>query len=360
MKIRLKIKLLPSSIQSELLLSTIKEANLACNAISKVAWSNRVFQQFKLHKMCYHEIKRSFNISSQVIVRAINKVSNSYKINKNKVRKFNEFGGITYDSRILSYLSDSISIWTINGRVKIPFIINNPKYTPYIKGEADLVYKKGKFYLFQTVEIPDVKIEDIDEFIGVDFGLTDIAVTSDGVKHSAEWLNQYREKRQNIRSSIQRKGTKGAKKLLKRLSGREKTTAAIVNHTISKSIVCSAKTHGKGIAIEDLTGIRFRSQRKGKKFKSKLGKWGFYQLRYNLEYKSKLSGVKLIAVNPAYTSKTCCCCRHIGIRKNKSFVCQNCGNDMDADVNASINIATLGAAINQPEKSEMYSCAVHF
>jgi transposase len=33
---------------------------------------------------------------------------------------------------------------------------------------------------------------------------------------------------------------------------------------------------------------------------------------------------------------------------------------MDADANASLNIATLGAVINQPEKSEIYSCAVHF
>ena len=205
-----------------------------------------------------------------------------------------------------------------------------------------------------------MEIEDIEEFIGVDFGLTDIAVTSDGAKHSAEWLNQYREKRQNIRSSLQRKGTRGARRLLKRLKGKEKTTATIINHTISKSIVESAKSQGKGIAIEDLTGIRFTSKRRSKKFRIKLGRWGFHQLRCFLEYKSKLNGVKLIVVDPAYTSKTCSCCRHIGKRNNKSFKCENCGNDIDSDVNASINIATLGAVISQPEKSEMYSCAVHF
>jgi IS605 OrfB family transposase len=360
MKLTLKIKLLPSDTQALSLLNTIKEANSACNAISEIAWSNRVFQQFKLQKICYYKIKDSFDLSAQAIIRAISKTSDAYKVDKKVKRTFNLLGSIAYDNRILSYKSNHVSIWTISGREKIPFTCHNTKYLPYIKGEADLVYKKEKFYLFQVVEIPDVDIDDIEEFIGVDFGLTDIAVTSDGIKHSAEWLNQYREKRQNIRGSIQRKGTKGAIRLLKRLRGRETTTATIINHTISKSVIESAKSQGKGIAIEDLTGIRFTSKRRNKKFRTKLGKWSFYQLRSFLEYKSKLNGVRLIVVNPAYTSKTCCCCHHIGKRNNKSFKCQNCGNDTDADVNASINIATLGAVINQPEKSEMYSCAVHF
>jgi transposase len=79
-----------------------------------------------------------------------------------------------------------------------------------------------------------------------------------------------------------------------------------------------------------------------------------------LEYKSRLSGVRFVVVNPAYTSQTCSSCYYIGTRTNKSFKCKNCGNNMDADANASLNIATLGAVINQPEKSEIYSCAVHF
>jgi hypothetical protein len=52
----------------------------------------------------------------------------------------------------------------------MPFVCHNPKYLPYIKGESDLVYKKGKFYLFQTVDIPDEDVDDVEEFIGVDFG----------------------------------------------------------------------------------------------------------------------------------------------------------------------------------------------
>src|SRR5699024_4535976 len=120
-------------------------------------------------------------------------------------------------------------------------------------GEADLVYKKGKFFLCQTIEVLQEETKGVDDFIGCDFGITDIAVTSDGVKHSADGLNTYREHRQKVRSSIQSKGTRSSRRLLRRLSGKERTTATILNHTISKSLVESAKEQGKGIAIEDLT-----------------------------------------------------------------------------------------------------------
>lgn len=358
MKLTLKVKLLPTQEQAGLLLSTMKEANAVCNAISDIAWENKVFNQFKIHNLCYHGFKSTFNLSAQMLVRCISKVADAYKLDKKRKRSFRPIGAITYDSRILSYKDFTVSIWAIGGRLKIPFVCHNPKYIPYIKGEADLVYNKGKFYLFQTVDISDGEIKDVEEFIGVDFGLTDIVVTSDGIKHTADTLNQYREQRQKVRSSIQSKGTKGAKKLLKRLKGRERTHATIINHTIAKSIVLSAKRQGKGVAIEDLTNIRFTSKRRNKKFRTKLGRWSFAQLRSFIAYKSALNGVELVVVEPAYTSQTCSCCHHIGTRKNKSFKCQNCGADMDADINAAINIASLGASINKPEKSGMY-CSLH-
>lgn len=358
MKLTLKIKLLPDKDQERSLLKTIEEFNVVCNEISNVAWNNKTFNTYKLHHLCYHRIKSSFNLSAQLVVRAIAKVSDSYKLDKKTKREFRLRGAVTYDSRIMTYLKDIISLSTIDGRIKIPFVCHRPDWIPYIKGEADLICRKGKYFILQTVEFPEEKIKDFEKFIGVDFGLTDLAVTSDGKKHSAEWLNNYREKRQRVRNSLQSKGTKGAKKLLKRLSGREKTTATIQNHTISKSIVTSAKEQEKGIAIEDLTNIRFTSNRRGKKFRTKLGKWNFSQLRSFLTYKSLLNGVPLVVVEPAYTSKTCSICKCIGKRNNKLFQCKNCGNNTDADFNASINIATLGDAINHPEDSAMY-CSLH-
>lgn len=357
MKLTLKIKLLPTDEQANLLLETMKEANAVCNAISDVAWGKKIFNNFKLHHEVYHSYKATFKLSSQVLIRCIAKVADAYKLDKKVKREFRPLGSIGYDNRIMTYKpNDIVSLWAIGGRIKIPFVCHNRNYLPYIKGEADLVYKKGKFYLFQTVDVPEEEVKDIESFVGVDFGINSIVTTSDGVEHSADGLNTYREHRQKVRSSIQSKDTRSSRKLLKRLSGKERTHSSIVNHTIAKSIVQSAKEQGRGIAIEDLTGIRFTSKRRNKKFRTKLGKWNFSDLRKKIEYKALLNGVKCVAVDPRYTSQTCSTCKHIGKRTNKHFKCNNCGNDMDADHNAALNIATLGASVNMPERWNDMCC----
>jgi len=361
MKLTLKMKLLPTYEQANLLLDTMKEANAVCNAISDVAWEKRIFNNFKLHHEVYHSYKATFKLSSQVIVRCIAKVADAYKLDKKTKREFRPLGSIGYDSRIMTYKpNDIVSLWAIGGRIKIPYVCHNRNYLPYIKGEADLVYKKGKFYLFQTVDVPEEDVADVESFLGVDFGLVSIATLSNGKEFNSKTLQDYREKRQKVRSSVQSKRTRGGKKLLKRLSGRERTTASIINHTIAKQIVQISKEENKGIAIEDLKGIRFSSLKKGKKFRTRVGKWSFNQLRQYISYKAILNGVQVVLVNPRYTSKTCSNCHYIGNRKGKVFECNNCGNNMDADVNASLNIATLGAIVNLPEKSDMFSCALHY
>lgn len=350
---------MPTQEQSDVLKATMEEANSACNSISEIAFKKLLFNQFKLHHEVYHSIKGTFNLSSQMVIRCISKVADAYKLNKKSKCQFSPLGAITYDSRILSYSNDKISLSTVAGRIKIPFVCHNKKYIPYIKGESDLVFKNEKFYIFQTVEVPEEDIKNVEEFIGCDFGLIDICTLSNSKFFNSKSLQEYREKRQKIRSSLQRKGTKGCKKALKRLSGREQRTVTIINHTISKEIVQLAKNEGKGIAIEDLTGIRFSANNKGKEFRTRIGKWSFSQLRLFLTYKCTLNGVKLIVVNPKYTSKTCSICHNIGNRNGKSFKCNNCGNNMDADFNASRNIATLGVSVNAPEKSTMY-CSLHY
>jgi IS605 OrfB family transposase len=347
MKLILQIKLLPDGSQAQSLLDTIKKANAACNTISEIAWKEKTFNQFKLHQKSYYLAKEQYGLSSQMTVRCISKVSDSYKLNKKIKREFKPFGAITFDSRILSYKNNSISIWTIKGRLKIPFVCFRPDWLPFVKGEADLITRRGKFFLFQTVEIPEEGIKDVEEFLGVDFGLINIATLSDGEIMSGKEIETYREKRQKIRSSLQSKGTKNCKKVLKRLSGKEKRTASIVNHTIAKRIVAKAfKTH-KGIALEKLKGIRKSANNKGKKFRSRVGKWNFADLRAKIEYKAKLSGVPVVAVNPAYTSQTCSRCHNLGSRNGESFKCPHCGFEAHADVNAAKNI---GGAVNHPEK----------
>lgn len=359
MKLTLQIKLLPNIEQSISLKKTIRQVNISCNEISEIAWKNKVFNQFKIHKLSYHKIKKSYDISAQLVVRAISKVADSYKKSRKTKSIFRELGSIAYDSRVLSYKNGQASLSTVDGRIKMPFVCHNPKYIPYIKGEADLVFKNGKFYLFQTVEIPEDDMKNVEEFTGCDFGQADVCTTSDGINYNSKQLKEVRKHYNKVRASIQSKDTKSSKKLLKRLSGKESRFVSINNHMISKQIVAKAKKENKGIVLEDLTNIRSTAKPKSKAMRTDLNRWSFYQLRKFIEYKGKLNGVKVVAIPPEYTSQTCDTCKHIGIRNGKSFICKYCGNVSDADLNAAKNISTWGCVVNQPEKSSMLSCAIH-
>lgn len=360
-KLTLKIKLLPSDDQKRALINTIECFNKSCNYISKHAFKEKKFNQVKLHHVVYYNVRELYKLPSQLTIRAISKVSDSYKIDKKTQHEFKIRGAITYDPRLLTYKGDKISICTLNGRELMRYACHRKDWIPYIKGEADLIFKKGKFYIVQTVEFPEDKINDMDEFLGVDMGVVNIATLSSGENISSKWINKYRTKRQKIRSSIQSKGTKGSKRLLKRLSGKERNTAILINHTLSKRIVMLAKEQNKGVAVEDLKHIRKRTEKTVRKKQRGLrSKWSFSQLRQFIAYKCIMNGVPFVAVPPYYTSQNCSDCNNMGLRKGKYFSCKNCGLVDDADINAAHNIATWGHIINCPENSNMLSCALHY
>lgn len=346
MKLTLQIKLLPTKEQAQSFLDTIKASNIACNKISDVAWEKREFNQFRLHHLVYRQIRDSLKLSAQMVIRCISKVVDAYKLDKKKKRAFKSLGAITYDVRILSYKGDSVSIWSVDGRLKIPFICHNQRYLPYVKGEADLVTKKGKFYLFQVCEVPEEDVKDVEEFIGVDFGIVSLATTSNGESFSGKGVNNVREKMTKIKKALQKKGSKSAKRHLKKLSGRERQFKKITNHTIAKKIVRVAKDTQRGIALENLKGFRVTVR---KKQREQFGKWSFDELGRFISYKARLAGIQVAFVNPRNTSRTCSECGHISKSNRKSqseFVCQYCGFSCHADLNGAINIGSI-ATVNE-------------
>ena len=71
-------------------------------------------------------------------------------------------------------------------------------------------------------------------------------------------LMVFRKRQSKLRGKLQAKGTKAAKRLLVKRSRKERRFATNINHTIAKSIVAKAKDTGRGIALEELSGIRDR------------------------------------------------------------------------------------------------------
>ncbi|MFC6742047.1 zinc ribbon domain-containing protein [Methylobacterium tardum] len=113
--------------------------------------------------------------------------------------------------------------------------------------------------------------------------------------------------------------------VLQRLSSRERRFHAAENHTISRSVIHDAITRRAGICIEDLAGIRLRTQ-VSRALRWDHAGWSFYQLRAFLTYKAAIAGVPLLAVDPAWTSQSCSRCGCLGDRERKVFRCNACGH----------------------------------
>jgi len=213
-----------------------------------------------------------------------------------------------------------------------------------------LIYRKGTFYLAVTLDIPTPTPDETTDVLGIDLGIINIATDSTGESFSGEAVEKTRKRYHALRQRFQKRGTRSAKRHLKKLSGKEARFRRNSNHVISKRIVKKAQQNKQAIALEDLRHIRIRTEaRLRKSQRAKHSSWAFFQLRSFLSYKAALAGVPLHMIDPAYTSRTCSECGYCAQANRKSqavFCCQSCGYTDNADRNAAINISR--AVVMQP------------
>jgi len=198
----------------------------------------------------------------------------------------------------------------------------------------------GEKYAYISVSIPEPELIKAEKWIGVDRNTVGhIAVVSDPESGKVIKLGKsalhIHQKYKNLRKGFQKKGKYGK---VKQIKDRESRIVKDINHKVSRKIVDTAKETGKGVKLEDLTGIR-NGKHNTKSFRYAKNSWSFYQLQNQIEYKAKLLGVEVAYVDPAYTSKSCSRCGLIGDRNKKSFKCPHCGHVDHADSNAGFNIA---------------------
>ena len=361
MKLVAVMKLLPSTKQREALLATIERFNEACDWLAGEAFLAKCTSKYELQKKHYQTVREKFELSAQMVVRAIAKVCEAYQRDRSILPTFRSRGAVPYDARVLSRLKkaeNSVSILTLDGREVIAFAAGGP-HKERLKlawGQADLVLRKGRWYLFVTVDEP---IESLTlpaivptEWLGVDLGIVNLATDSDGTIHTGAGVEAGRVRLQERRRNLQQVGTRSAKRALKRLSGKEARFRANTNHCLSKTLVARAKDTQRGVALEDLEGIR-EGHRFSKAQRSRVGGWAFYQLRSFVQYKATKVGVVVMLVDPRNTSRTCPECGFCDALNRPSqaqFCCKSCGFEQHADVVAARNIAQIAsrAAVNRP------------
>ena len=324
----------------------------------------------KMQKLVYNDVRARFGLSANLAIQALRRVCGNRKTARQKKRNVKKFSptSVSYDARIFSFneFDYTVSLKLIRTRAKFELDIGNYQ-RGILKGQeppsATLVKRRsGEYYIHINLDNDAPEPITTKEVLGCDLGRVDICYTSDKDNWNGVLLNKIRNKYATLRKVLQKKASLGTRssrrrcrQLLKRLSGKEKRFRDHINHEISRSLVNKAVASSRAIALEDLTGIRERINQlpRTKQERRKSNSWSFYQLRQLLTYKCILAGIPLIFVNPAYTSKSCYRCGHIGNRNGKQFACQNpeCMNRCDPDYQGAKNIAALGRSINTPRGS---------
>ncbi len=353
----LMVKLDPSEEQYVILQDTMKRFNEACNHIAETVFALHSANKVEIHKTVYYPVREQFELSSQLTIRAISKVCEAYKRDKSIKPEFRLDGAIVYDQRILSWKGlEKVSLTTLAGRQVIPIKLGDYQKARLdrIRSQADLILAKGIFYLCVVVEVSEETPYEPKGVLGVDLGIKYLAVDSDGEVHSGEKISQTRERLDSLKARLQNKGTKSAKRHLKKLSGRMAKFSKDVNHCISKKLVAKAKDTQRSIVLEDLTGIRSRVT-----VNKVVHTWNFGLLRMFVEYKAKIAGVWVEIVDPRNTSRTCPSCGHIAKANRPTrdeFLCESCNFSGHADHVAAMNIA-FRADVNQPIVSRLFAQA---
>lgn len=378
--ITLVCKLQPTPEQVALIEATLKAFADACNYTNQTVKPS-ITSSVSIQNLVYPALREQFGLSANLAVRACARVGANRKTAKVKDKSVKTFKptSVDYDARIFAFREKdwTVSLTLVGDREHIKLNAGN-----YQRGKlagrkptsAQLCkHRDGEYYIH--IQIKDEAPTPIksEKVIGVDFGRRDIAVTSTGDKWDGKQITKLRDKYSRVRTSLQKKSTKGtrstrrrARQVLKRLQGRERRFQTWLNHNISKSIILSALSGNSIVAIEELTGIRERTnqQSRTKAERRYSNSWSFFQLRQFLEYKSIQSGVEVVAVSPRYTSQTCHQCLHIhpdrdkSYRSGKSFKCGHCKWHGDADENGSKMIELVGAAFVNRLRGPGLACSL--
>jgi IS605 OrfB family transposase len=349
--------------------------NRAASYCAGVAWEQGVTNKNKLHHLVYGATRATYGLGAQLACCARDKAAEAVRAVRAAPERYDRKTGDMIPKTCPVFRDDSairldvhtyrlmrldqVSVYTMRGRVIGQMELGTfQRTTLYDRswkiGGAELIRRDGVWYLHITQTKAAPAADEPTGYLGVDLGIGNIAADSDGITYTGADVERIRRWHADRKAALQRVKTKSAKRSLKKLKRRQRRFQKDINHQISKRLVGTAKRTGRGIALEDLKGIRERVKVRGADQRARHSNWGFFQLRQFVSSKAQRVGVQVVAVNPRYTSQRCSACGHTE-RANRAtqahFCCVVCQFACPADYNAAINIER--AAVNRPMVSNL-------
>src|SRR3989442_13074313 len=386
----IRIQLKPTLEQASLLQQTMHEYTACFNEVCQIADTEKISNGVELHRLTYANQRATTHLPSQLICAARVKATEALKSviarRKKQVQKHQQrlkearktgkpvkplklaqpphskLCAIRYDARSFRVDRDSRMVSLVHVQqeghirnratitVKVPAYYEQYLTQEWHQDSADLLYRKGSYWLHMVVSCEQSAIPSTPEskVIGGDLGINRLAVTSHPRFFAGKRIKETNNRYFRLRRSLQAKGTKSAKRHLKKLSGKLKRFQADANHKTAKRIVSSCQP-GDTLVMENLTDIRERTKGRRKQRRA-MSNWSFSQLQSFIAYKAAYKGVAVRFVDARYSSQACSKCGYSDKRNRvcqSEFSCKNkqCGYQLNADYNAALNLASRARSV---------------
>jgi len=370
----IKLKLKTSPAERAILERTMAQYTACFNHVADLGWEQHLTNGVELHRRTYYGLRGQYpQMPAQLVITARAKAREALQAARVRLRQGKKAscprasrGTVRYDARSYTFRPPcrEVSLATTAGRLHLSVTVPAyfQRYLEVMVGldSADLVrYPDGQFWLHVVVTIPDPAVVEDPTVSAADVGISRVAVASHGRFFAGKRVKEHARKLFRQRRALQAKGTRSAKRHLKRLRRRENRFRRDVNHRVSKRLVESLPP-GSTLALEDLTDIRERVRAR-RKARRELHNWPFAQFQQFVEYKAAGRGIRVVYVDARYSSQGCSRCGHIARSNRRSqswFACRQCGYQLNADLNAARNLARRatgapgGLLVNQPIVSD--------
>ena len=361
----MKIRLYPTKEQEELLWKSVGTARYIYNwTLTRQEENYRNGGKFisedkfrdELKQLRDNELQWLKEVSNNVARQAITDACDAYK-------RF--FRGLSKKPKFKSRKRSKPSFYNDTSKLKVKDKIVLIEKIGWIKIKEQIPigvtyhnvrisYDNKYWYLSVGIEREPLKEELTDVSLGIDLGIKELAVCSDGKVYKninkTHRVKKIEKRLKRLQRKVSRKyeknkqgkkynKTKNIIRLETKIKRIHRKLSNIRNNHLHQTTTSIVKTKPYRVVIEDLN---VKGMMKNKNLSDAIRKQGFYEFRRQLEYKCKVRGIELIVADRFYpSSKTCSQCGKIkrDLRlKDRVYRCE-CGLEIDRDLNAAINLS---------------------
>ena len=366
-----KVRLYPSEIQEQKLWQSVGTARFIYNwTLAKQEENYKNGGKFisdgvlrkEITQLKKNELSWLNEVSNNIAKQAVKDACDAYK-------RF--FKGLSDKPRFKtkkrskkSFYNDNVKLKVKDNKLvnieKIGWIKTNEQLPIGVKySNPRISYDNKYWYISVGIEQEENQEELTDISLGIDLGLKDLAICSDGTVYkniNKTYMVRKIEKRlKRLQKQVNRKYEKNKKgkeyvktkniiKLEKQIQQVHRRLANIRNNYLHQTTTNIVKTKPYRVVIEDLA---VSDMMKNKHLSDAIRKQGFSEFRRQLEYKCNFRGIKLVVADRFYpSSKSCSQCGKIKKDlklKDRVYRC-SCGLNIDRDLNASINLSKYKSA----------------